>query len=102
MKSPGRSIGKSIWATSKSISCRGSVSPTSSCAIYLQNVGARFCRAQFDRSYSKSSASRTGPASAQVILDDNSRYDVAVRWNEIVLVRDRQDLPFDPARTVDV
>jgi hypothetical protein len=43
-----------------------------------------------------------GARQCTVILDDNSRYDVVVHWNEIVHVRDRQDLPFDPKRIVDV
>jgi len=43
-----------------------------------------------------------GTRQCTVILDDNSRYDVVVRWNEIVFARDRQNLPLDPARIVNV
>ncbi len=43
-----------------------------------------------------------GARQCTVILDDNSQYDVVVHWNEIVHVRNRQDLPFDPKRIVDV
>jgi hypothetical protein len=43
-----------------------------------------------------------GARKCTVILDDHRSYDALIRWYEILQVRDHHEIPFDPARIVDV